>query len=83
MRPLPTTRYQPATWKTPKVNIDYHVDVDRHYYSVPSAHDDAHRNRATPHAPCRPTPPARCLAHVVDEAAERLGAGVLGSGALW
>ena len=24
-----------ATWKTPKVNIDYHVDVDRHYYSVP------------------------------------------------
>ncbi len=21
--------------RTPKVNIDYHVDVDRHYYSVP------------------------------------------------
>ena len=35
MRPLPATRYQFATWKTPKVNIDYHVDVDRHYYSVP------------------------------------------------
>jgi len=35
MRPLPATRYEPATWKTPKVNIDYHVDVDRHYYSVP------------------------------------------------
>ena len=39
MRPLPATRYEPATSKTPKVNIDYHVDfkvdVDRHYYSVP------------------------------------------------
>lgn len=35
MRPLPADRYELATWKTAKVNIDYHVDVDRHYYSVP------------------------------------------------
>jgi transposase len=35
MRPLPATRYEFATWATPKVNIDYHVDVARHYYSVP------------------------------------------------
>jgi transposase len=35
MRPLPGTRYEFATWKNPKVNIDYHVDIDRHYYSVP------------------------------------------------
>jgi transposase len=35
MRPLPATRYEFATWTTPKVNIDYHVEVDRHYYSVP------------------------------------------------
>src|SRR5256714_1401907 len=35
MRPLPPTRYEFATWTNPKVNIDYHVDVDRHYYSVP------------------------------------------------
>src|SRR6185312_9138045 len=35
MRPLPATRYEFATWTTPKVNIAYHVDVDRHYYSVP------------------------------------------------
>jgi transposase len=34
MRPLPPARYQFATWTNPKVNIDYHVDVDRHYYSV-------------------------------------------------
>lgn len=35
MRPLPATRYQFSTWTNPKVNIDYHVDVDRHYYSTP------------------------------------------------
>ena len=32
---LRSDRYQFATWKTLKVNIDYHVDVDRYYYSVP------------------------------------------------
>ena len=35
LRPLPTGRYQYADWYTPKVNIDYHVDVEKHYYSVP------------------------------------------------
>ncbi|MGH9028198.1 MAG: IS21 family transposase [Acidimicrobiales bacterium] len=35
LRPLPPTRYEFAAWKKAKVNIDYHVEVDRHYYSVP------------------------------------------------
>ena len=37
LRPLPATRYEFATWRRAKVNIDYHVEVraDRHYYSVP------------------------------------------------
>jgi len=35
LRPLPPTRYEFATWKHAKVNIDYHVELDRHYYSVP------------------------------------------------
>ena len=35
MRPLPAHRYEFAEWKTAKVNVDYHVDVDGHYYSVP------------------------------------------------
>jgi transposase len=36
MGPLPESRYEFARWKIGvKVNIDYHVDVDRHYYSVP------------------------------------------------
>lgn len=33
--PLPTKRFIYGTWKAAKVSIDYHVAVDRHYYSVP------------------------------------------------
>ena len=32
---LPASRYEQAQWKTCRVNIDYHVDVARHLYSVP------------------------------------------------
>jgi len=35
LQALPATRYVFAEWKRATVNIDYHVDVDRHYYSVP------------------------------------------------
>jgi transposase len=35
MKPLPSVRYEYAEWEKHKVNIDYHVEVDRHYYSVP------------------------------------------------
>ena len=35
MKPLPDKRYEYAEWAKPKVNIDYHVELDRHYYSVP------------------------------------------------
>jgi len=35
LKPLPAQRYEYAEWKTATVNIDYHVEVDRHYYSVP------------------------------------------------
>ena len=33
--PLPSRPYQFAEWAKARVNIDYHVEVDRHYYSVP------------------------------------------------
>lgn len=33
--PLPLVPYEFAEWKKARVNIDYHVEVDRHYYSVP------------------------------------------------
>ena len=35
LRPLPAQPYEFAVWKTATVNIDYHVEVDRHWYSVP------------------------------------------------
>ncbi len=35
LRPLPLTPYVYATWKRVRVNIDYHVEVDGHDYSVP------------------------------------------------
>ena len=37
LRPLPASPYVFAEWKTARVHIDYHVEVDRHYYSVPHA----------------------------------------------
>ena len=35
LRPLPVARYVVAQWKLCRVNIDYHVEVDHHPYSVP------------------------------------------------
>jgi transposase len=35
LRPLPVAPYQLATWKKATVNIDYHVELEGHYYSVP------------------------------------------------
>ena len=32
---LPAERYVMADWKTVRASIDYHVEIDRHYYSVP------------------------------------------------
>ena len=35
LAPLPATAYQYAEWRTATVHRDYHVEVDRRYYSVP------------------------------------------------
>ena len=37
LRPLPAQPYVFAEWKKVRVNIDYHVEVHGHYYSVPYA----------------------------------------------
>src|SRR2546428_1438494 len=34
-RPLPASRFEMAEWKSCGVNIDYHIEVDHNYYSVP------------------------------------------------
>jgi len=35
LKPLPEQPYEFAIWKQARVNIDYHVEFERHYYSVP------------------------------------------------
>ena len=35
LKPLPATAYEYAWWKQVRVGIDYHVEIDGHYYSVP------------------------------------------------
>lgn len=35
LRPLPTTAYQFARFKKARVHLDYHVELEGHYYSVP------------------------------------------------
>ncbi len=37
LRPLPATPFVYGVWKLAKVNVDYHVEIDGHYYSVPHA----------------------------------------------
>ena len=35
LRPLPSSRYDFATWTKARVSLDYHLQVDRNFYSVP------------------------------------------------
>lgn len=37
LRPLPEAAFVYCEWKLARVNIDYHVELDGHYYSVPHA----------------------------------------------
>ena len=38
LRPLPAEPYALAEWRLRKVGLDYHVDFDGHFYSVPYRH---------------------------------------------
>jgi len=35
LKPLPKDPFTFAAWKKARVNIDYHIEINRHYYSVP------------------------------------------------
>ena len=35
LKPLPPAAYEYAEWRLRQVSLDYHVDIDGHYYSVP------------------------------------------------
>lgn len=38
LRPLPQRPYEFARWPKARVNVDYHIEVDHNYYSVPFSH---------------------------------------------
>jgi transposase len=35
LKPLPSTRYEYAEWKKAKAGFNYHVEINKHHYSVP------------------------------------------------
>jgi transposase len=35
LQPLPRAPYEYADWKRCRVNLDYHVEIEKHFYSVP------------------------------------------------
>jgi hypothetical protein len=35
LKPLPTSRFEVTTTKLARVNIDYHIEFEKHWYSVP------------------------------------------------
>ncbi len=35
LKPLPAQPFVFGQWKSAKVNLDYHIEVEKHYYSVP------------------------------------------------
>lgn len=49
LKALPATRYEFAEWAKTRVNIDYHVEFDNHFYSAPYTLTQARLDlRATP-----------------------------------
>ena len=48
LKPLPSSPYEYAEWKKARVNIDYHIEIDGHYYSVPSSQQVCKRTGGGP-----------------------------------
>ena len=69
LRPLPASRFEYAEWQKARVNIDYHVQVDGHLYSVPFR-AGARRGRGSSHRRRRGDP-ARPRARRVAPPLER------------
>jgi transposase len=38
LKPLPVTIFELCVWKKARVGVDYHVELEHHYYSVPYQH---------------------------------------------
>jgi transposase len=53
LKPLPTEPYAFAEWRVRRVGIDYHVDVEGHFYAFPIASRAARSRCGSPAAPWR------------------------------
>jgi len=50
LKPLPSKPYEFGVWKKVRANIDYHVEIDEHYYSIPyQLRNEEHDVRITAH----------------------------------
>jgi transposase len=49
LKPLPARPWEYAQWKKAKVNIDYHIELEKYYYSVPYVlvHETVHARYTT------------------------------------
>lgn len=72
LRPLPERAYEVAVWKKVRLNIDYHADVDGHYYS-------AHHSLIHQHLWARGTPSTVELFHGGTRVASHIRSWVRGS----
>lgn len=49
LKPLPDRAYEFASWKKARVNMDYHIEIEGHYYSAPYilAHEEVQVRHTT------------------------------------
>jgi transposase len=69
LKPLPEERYVYAEWRQRRAGLDYHVEIERHYYSIPYRF-------------ARETVEARITARTIElfHKGERIAAHIRGSG---
>ena len=69
LKPLPMAPYVLAQWRRARVGLDYHVEIEKHFYSVPYRH-------------ARAAVEVRVTARTVEifAAGERIAAHMRGSG---
>ena len=62
LKSLPAEPYEYAEWRLRRVGLDYHVDIDGHYYSVPADPRAARCPHHRPHGRAVPQRRAGCRA---------------------
>ena len=64
LKPLPAEPYVFAEWKECRVGLDYHVEIEKHYYSAPHSCCARKSGHASPRAPSKCSTAASGLRHM-------------------